>query len=61
MKTGFQMYEDECETGGKTILVLLIRWFGERDNTGNKNEQIVDSRSRRLWSDGEGDSPGAGV
>ena len=21
-------------TGGKTILVLLIRWFGERDNTG---------------------------
>ena len=26
-----------------------------------KNEQIVDFRRRRLWSDGEGDSPGAGV
>lgn len=47
--------------GNRARLVLLIRWFGERDNTGNKNEQIVDSRSRRLWPDGEGDSPGAGV
>ena len=47
--------------GNRARLVLLIRWFGERDNTGNKNEQIVDSRSRRLWPDGEGDSPVAGV
>ena len=41
--------------------MLLIRWFGERDNTGSKNEQIVDFRRRRLWPDGKGDSFRAGL